>query len=401
MTCVSLIGVSGYARVHYDLAVRLARTGRIRLAAATVINQEEEPARCAELQTLGTVLYRDYREMLSTEKSDLCLIPTGTPLHAEMTCASLESGSAVLVEKPAAATVQDVDRMIRVSEKTGLPVAVGYQAMYDPLTLEIKRRLLEGEIGQLTGIKMSGIWPRLPSYYSRNGWAGRIKMGDAWVLDSPFSNAFSHYLNLMLFWAGSEIPRSATPVEVTAELYRARQIQSADTAAMRVKTLNGPPVHLYVTHSAASIQAPRILISGPDGRIIWEPDGAVVERTAGDPERLPVDAETHRQQMMEAILERLEEKDRFVCDLKLARKPVLCANAAFESAPIATIPEDQVNAKGDDGCPQIRGISEIIPEAFLREALFSEIGVPWARAGTPVSTVSYNRFPQNPLVLAG
>ena len=236
MKHVAIIGVSGYARTHYQLLMPLAEAGEIELCAATIINQEEESEKCRRLVSLGATLYTDYRKMLTAGDIHLCVIPTGIPLHAAMTCAALESGANVLVEKPAAATIQDVYRMSGVAEKAERFVAVGYQACYDPLTHELKRRLQAGLIGDVVSLKGRGIWPRPGTYYLRNRWSGRLKTENAWVLDAPFSNAFSHYLNLMLFWAGPETGVSATPTEVTAELYRAREIESADTAAMRVRT---------------------------------------------------------------------------------------------------------------------------------------------------------------------
>ena len=55
-------------------------------------------------------------------------------------------------------------------------------------------------------------WPRGASYYARNNWAGRLRVGSAWVLDSPVNNAFAHFLMLALFWAG-DTPTAASPPE--------------------------------------------------------------------------------------------------------------------------------------------------------------------------------------------
>jgi hypothetical protein len=65
------------------------------------------------------------------------------------------------------------------------------------------------------------------AYYQRSFWSGRIKDDNGnWILDSVASNATAHYIHNMFYVLGNEVDKSAVPVEVAAELYRANNIEN-------------------------------------------------------------------------------------------------------------------------------------------------------------------------------
>jgi hypothetical protein len=72
-------------------------------------------------------------------------------------------------------------------------------------------------------------------------------------------------------------------------------------------------------------------------------------------------------------------------------------NAAFESVgSIHTIPEsalDCVTVRGTETQVAILGMEEILKQAYKGNALFSELGVSWARKSKVFETAGYTRFP--------
>ena len=196
-----LLAFSGFGNVHYSDLMREVEVGNCKIIAATVINQDDEVEKCEKLKSLGTILYADYNEMLEKHKGeiDLCCIPTGISMHAPMSIAAMRYGANVFVEKPVAATIQEVLEMKQVEAETGKFCAIGYQHIYLPNVRQAKELILSGGIGKLKSIRVKGLWPRDEKYYNRNNWAGTIRANGEWVLDSPFNNALSHYLNLGLF----------------------------------------------------------------------------------------------------------------------------------------------------------------------------------------------------------
>src|SRR3954463_10938818 len=107
---LALIGISGYGRVHLQLARECEERGEVEIVAVTVINPQDEVENIAQLRARGCKIFSDYREMLRELRGriDLCLIPTGIAWHARMTIAALQAGANVLVEKPLAGSMAEV-----------------------------------------------------------------------------------------------------------------------------------------------------------------------------------------------------------------------------------------------------------------------------------------------------
>ena len=397
-----IIGVSGFGRVHYTDLMRETDAGRMRPVAATIINQPEEPERCARLRELGCEIFDDHRAMFAAYagKAQLCFIPTGIPLHAPMTIDALGAGMNVYVEKPVAPTIQDVHAMQRAERLSDGFVAVGYQHNYSDATLALKERLVSGEFGQVRSAAVVVRWPRPSSYYARNGWAGRMRVEgpdgrDVWVLDSPFNNATAHYVNLMCFWSGATFDRSADLTTVQAELYRANPIESPDTACIRATTAAGGTILYLGTHATADIRGPDIRLRTDNATITWSgsDDTVRILPDGGVEEILPMEPDV-RESVMRRLHERIADPTAFVCTLDVAGVQTLFMNGAHESSDVHVVPDDFASASEGDGGTQhaIDDIEGITDRCFADELMFSEAGVPWAQAGTKVNVVDYGRF---------
>jgi len=391
---VALIGVSGYARVHYALLQELQRDGAIRLCAATIVNPDQEPAIRAQLRDEGCRVYQDYREMLARHRGeiDLCCVPTGIPLHAPMTIAALESGANVLVEKPLAPTMREVES-IRAAERAARRfVAVGFQDIYAAETRVLKQRLLAGAIGPLRRIRGRGLWPRDTGYYRRNDWAGQRQVAGHWVLDSPLSNAFGHFLNLALYFAGSQAAASAAPTGVQADLLRAQPIENFDTAALRVRTVSEVEILFYVSHSCAQNLEPELVFEGGRGRASWSYGREIRLEPAGAPAEVIAlgDAHAARRTMFRQVIRKVREPAAFVCDTAMAAAHTLCCQLAQESA-VHAVPESFLRrepaATGEEQI-SIAGLEGLVARAWNASQLFREAGFPWLPPGLQASSLS-------------
>ncbi|WP_309083777.1 Gfo/Idh/MocA family oxidoreductase [Chelativorans sp.] len=385
----ALIGVAGFGRVHCADLLRLSERGEARIAAATIRDEARAPEHAAALRGAGARIFSDYREMLAALKGeiDLCFIPTGIHLHEKMTVDALEAGANVFVEKPAAATIGQVERMRAAEATAGRFVAVGYQTMYAPETLTMKRAILDGTIGALEAVKCRGLWPRPDTYYEKP-WIGRIREGNIWILDSPFNNAFAHQLNMVAFLAGRELARTAELAAIEAELYSARDIETADTAAMRIRTRDDAPLYFLVSHCPEGVLNPEIVVRGSRGRIHWTPERLLIERDGAVVTEMECLTGTDlRDTMLRAVLKRIAEPQHFVCTLEVAAAETLAANGAHLSSPVHPVPKDIVRRVPQDSSMRtvIAGLDELIARAFTEEKLPSELCVPWAAPGKKVA----------------
>jgi predicted dehydrogenase len=112
----------------------------------------------------GAKTYSDYRKLLS-ERNDIDAIVVITPsfLHAEVTIAALDRGLPVLCEKPMATTVDDANRMIEASRKSGKLLYIGFQKRLVPTTAKMHELAAAGEIGAIqfvSGNLFRGDWNR-------------------------------------------------------------------------------------------------------------------------------------------------------------------------------------------------------------------------------------------------
>ena len=367
---ICIIGISGYGRVHYHHMTRAHAAGEVELVGATVINQEEEAEKCAELRALGCRLFEDYTVMLRevADLADVCVIPTGTPLHRSMTVAALEAGMHVFVEKPAAGSLEDVQAMRDAAQKANRRVAVGYQHLYSEAAIAAKHHLLRGTLGELTSIKCLVTWPRGHSYYARNGWAGKLTVQGTAVKDSPFNNAVAHDLMMMLFLAGTRERAAATPVSVDARLYRANEIESADTASLRIETEEGIPLHFYCTHACRERFGPEIQVRGTAGTLVMTHKGAVISPSDGDPIDLPVEEDT-RDRMFRAAFDAFRGGDSFICDLEMASRQTQVVEMAHRAGEIQTVPAITVQDESPGDLTVIPGIESALRQAFEAEGL--------------------------------
>jgi predicted dehydrogenase len=395
---IVLAGLGGYGEVYLAALLEQRNDARFRLVAG-VDPAPRNCARLAELHARGVPIYRSLQQFYRCGRADLAVLSSPIHRHCSQTCLALSQASHVLCEKPAAATVQDVDRMIRARDRAGRQVAIGYQWSFSMPIQRLKRDILAGHFGAPRRLKSLCLWPRDEVYYHRNNWAGRLRDArGAWVLDSPVHNAMAHDLHNMLYLLGPRVDASAQPVDIVAELYRANAIENFDTAALRVHTDSGAELFFYGSHAIAED-------SGPD--FCFEFERASVTYTTGQsPIRARLSDGTHRDYggpndepqvtKLWTCLTSISEGTTVPCGLEAARSQTVCANGAQDSAGAPTnFPCELLHVKGAP--PQrlvwVAGLAEALRQCYARGLLPSEAGLSWARPGQRIDLRAYHHFP--------
>lgn len=379
---VALIGVSGYGRIYLDLARAAHARGEINLAAAVIINPETEAAVETQLVAAGCRIHRDYEEMLRQEtgRLDLCLIPTGIPWHARMTLAALKAGAHVLVEKPLAGSLGEAYFIHTAEKAAGRFVAVGFQDIYSPANRWLKQQLCAGAIGQLQSVRFLGLWPRPATYFTRNPWAGRIYAQGTQVLDSPLNNAFAHFVNLCLYFAGAKPETSATISIKSAELLRAHHIESFDTSVVQARSTDGVEFWFGVTHTGLQVREPEIYLEGSSGRVEWKHDrNCVLIQADGRRVEWPLpDTTANRQTMFSSVLAKLNRPEEWVCNTTLAERHTAFVEAVHATAPIWVVPDKFIRwtapAPGAAEVPVVLGLESAMVRAFSNQNMLLQNG---------------------------
>lgn len=393
---VGLIGVTGYGLAHFEGIHHLESRGEAKLCAATIINPEEAEEQVRLLNDRQVPIYSDYLEMLDAVELDWVCIPTGISWHMNMTVDCLRRGLDVLVEKPLAPTLQDVDTIQNAEREFGKRVCVGFQYLYQDDVWDIKRRLVEGEIGEIRRIDAIGLWPRARSYFSRNEWAGMLHDGHSWVLDSPLHNALAHIVNMTLFWSGPTLEQAATIEGLEAETYRAKPLESFDTIRSVVRLNTGFEASVVLSHSSINSIEPEIRIEGTEGYLHWRFTSHTVLSNARGVQTLPcLELVPLRERMFRAIASHLLGRPARLCTTDLARESVKWVNAVHDTAPIQEVPPAHrkvtTSAKGEI-FDTIDRMEYFALRSFFEGKGFKEIGAPWAVPPSFADVSDYDAF---------
>jgi len=410
MTQVIIVGIGGYGRTLIDVLLagqehldfRLAAAADSRLASLT----GREQAVAAALQQSGVELFDDALKMFDAwrGKAQAAYVATGIPSHEPLAVAAMQAGFHLHLEKPPAATIQEVDRMLRVARGADRMVLVGFQAMHRLDLQGLKQRILAGRLGRIEHLACWAGWPRARSYFQRNPWAGRLRSGRRWVLDGPATNALAHQIANLLYLCGPDQTGWGDVDAVRAELYAA-QGESHDTAAIEITTAQGPRACFMATHCGQLDQyGPTILIQAQRGSVTWSnQDGARITYGDGTSEHLAPDRDQEvRRRMVENLVRAVQADDasRLRCPLEQARKMVLAIDAAHESSRmihrIAGHYTQVADAGADEERTWIMDIDPLMESAARRPGLFSDLPgpPPWSVRTQPFTTADYRKFPQ-------
>lgn len=396
-----IAGLGGYAAHVCDriLADSHEANPSAQLVAVADPHLEQFPDRVQKLEEQGVKVLRDFAHLLAAP-IDAVWLPLPIDLHFPFTEQALQAGKAVMCEKPAAGCVDDVDRMIAARDRAKLPVAIGFQDVYQPAVGELKRRLLAGEFGRPTCARVLGCWPRSERYFTRNEWAGRLRHNGRWVMDSPANNALAHFLHLTLFLLGDRIDAAAKPTSVAAELYRANPIENYDTCSMRFTAPGDVPILIAFTHASATNIDPVVVLETERATISYLSGRHVEIRFKGGrpEERLPLAANPHKH-MLSAFGTWVRRGAGAVLgsSLEMARCHVVAVNAASEAAPVYDVAADHVQSVAAADGSTLRTIQGIVPamRACVAESclLYETSLAPWTRPPRTIPINGYHHFP--------
>lgn len=112
---------------------------------------EDLAQRMAVTHDAGRV-YSDYEAMLADPDVDGVIIATSDPFHVPASIQALESGKAVLCEKPLGVSVDDVLALESAQTRTGGYLQVGHMKRFDP-GIEAAKAFVDTKIGEIQALK--------------------------------------------------------------------------------------------------------------------------------------------------------------------------------------------------------------------------------------------------------
>ncbi len=147
-----LVGIGGYGAKYVEHLFSKMEDHAIQIVGA-VDPQASRSKFYDVIRDMKIPIYQDMASFYESCTADLAVISSPIHYHCEQTCFALEHGSNVLCEKPAAATVQEVRKMIEYRDRFKKTVAIGFQWVYDPVFLKLKQDILADKLGKPLRLK--------------------------------------------------------------------------------------------------------------------------------------------------------------------------------------------------------------------------------------------------------
>ncbi|GAA3408689.1 Gfo/Idh/MocA family protein [Paenibacillus hodogayensis] len=392
-----IIGIGGFGVNHVKAMAGLVQEGLLEVVAFADVRAEAYAAEYSQLLSWNAAPYADYEKMLAEHPEiDFVVISTPIAAHKPMSIRAMQLGFHVLVEKPPAVTVQDVDEMIAAQRASGKLCQVNFQNTSGRAFRELLEHIAAGAIGQLTDVTGVGMWKRPRSYYERTGWAGKLTYGGQYVLDGTFNNPLAHLLNNSLIAAGSGDASRAEPQSVQAELYHVNAIEGDDVSCIRVNTANGVDVYFYAMLSHHENDAPYISLRGSEGEAFWSYQNKWTIRNREGETSSAYGAENLLRNMYLNLMQAIGGEGKpLLSPIERCRSFVLASNGAYESSGLIRPIGEPYAVEREEGETTVRllpGLSEAMQDVAAQRKLYSEYPLPWAVPTQPFSTKGYDRF---------
>jgi len=126
------------------------------------VAEAHEPTLQRAMRSCNIEGFTDYREMVEQTRPDLVTVVVPTHLHFEVAAYLLDRGINILLEKPMTQTLEEAQTLIQLAQRTGTKIAVGHIERFNPAIVELKRRIVSGELGQLFHLHARRLGPFPP-----------------------------------------------------------------------------------------------------------------------------------------------------------------------------------------------------------------------------------------------
>ena len=149
-------------------------------------------------------VYESAEALCAEDDIDAVSVNTGDPFHEEPFVAAVTNGKHVLVEKPLANSVEQIEAMVAAARGAGpsLKLAVGYILRFNPLFEAIHAMCSSGRLGRIYYMEADYIHNLL--YQARQV---DTQTGVNWYLEQerPIVGGGSHQLDLLRWFSGAQV----------------------------------------------------------------------------------------------------------------------------------------------------------------------------------------------------
>ena len=219
---VAIVGTGAIAGLHAQAIV--AYPGA-EIVAAVDISIESATAFAAKWGVPAT--YASIDELLAAGPVDVVHVCTPAAFHAEQAIRALDAGAHVIVEKPPALSLQELDAMTDAATRNDRELAVVFQQRSGTASAHVHGLLAGGALGRPLVATCQTLWYRDPAYFDAP-WHGNWSNGGG-----PTVSLGIHQIDLLAWLLGDW-------ASVQGQLWRLdRDVETEDVSTAVVTFANG------------------------------------------------------------------------------------------------------------------------------------------------------------------
>jgi UDP-N-acetyl-2-amino-2-deoxyglucuronate dehydrogenase len=276
----------------------------------------------------------DTAALLQRPDIDLVCVCTPSGTHAAVAAEALRAGKHVVVEKPLDVSLVHADRLLATAAEADAVLTVISQHRWDPGTVELRRLIRTGALGDIVLATAEVPWYRAQSYYDSAEWRG-TRQWDGGVL----MNQGIHTLDLLRWLLGpvaGVTARSRTVahrMEMEDVLVATLEFASGALATLAVTTAAFPgrdeTITVAGTASGARLRAGELVDRWPEPAP--PPAGPPEASTSAARGSADLDARSHRAQLEDMIDAIADEREPLITGAD-ARATLATVLAIYDSA---------------------------------------------------------------------
>jgi len=185
---VGVIGVGSWGVNHVEAYRTLPNAEIVAVA-------DSSPGRAREIANTYDIphWFDSYEELCALRELDAVSIVTPESEHVEPVESAAKAGKHILIEKPVARAVPDIERMITAARRADVILMPGHLLRFDTRYALIKNKLENRELGKVVTIQTS-----------RNRTKGNFRK---YSRTHPIFSVAVHDIDLLLWYTGSKVTR--------------------------------------------------------------------------------------------------------------------------------------------------------------------------------------------------
>jgi predicted dehydrogenase len=236
VTNIIQVGIAGLGRSGWDMHVR-ALTTLPEMYRVTAVADAQPERRQEAHHRFGCHTTANFDELVANDDVELIVIATPSHLHATQTVMALEAGKHVMVEKPMALNLTDVEAMIAATRQTDRILTVNQNYRYQPDFRKVREVITSGKLGQIVQIRVA-----VHQFGRRWDWQTLTEYGGGIL-----NNHGVHWLDMMLQLIEDDDPEVFCHM-VQTPLYAG---DAESHAKVLLRPRNGPLIDIELTHANA------------------------------------------------------------------------------------------------------------------------------------------------------